>query len=45
MVIDVNVQINGGLIADIIFLTLCDYIGEPLLIPCRVFVPTANVPI
>ena len=27
---------------DIILLTLCDYIGEPFLIPCRAFVPTAS---
>ena len=44
MVIDVNVQCNGGLLPDIILLTLYDSIGEPFLIPCRVFVPTATVP-
>ena len=43
MVINVSVQCNGGLLPDIILLTLCDSIGT-LLIPCRVFVPTANVP-
>ena len=25
----INVQYNGGLLPDIILLTLCDYIGEP----------------
>ena len=29
MVIDVSVQCNGGLLPDIIMLTLCDSIGEP----------------
>ena len=29
MVINVSVQYNGGLLPDIIVLTLCDYIGEP----------------
>ena len=29
MVIDVSVQCNGGLLPDIILLTLCDSIGEP----------------
>ena len=29
MVIDVSVQYNGGLLPDIILLTLCDYIDEP----------------
>ena len=29
MVINVSVQYNGGLLPDIILLTLCDYIGEP----------------
>ena len=30
MAINVNVQCNGGLLPDIILLTLCDYIvGEP----------------
>ena len=28
MVINVSVQYNGGLLPDIIMLTLCDYIGE-----------------
>ena len=30
MVINVSVQYNGGLLPDIILLTLCGYIGEPL---------------
>ena len=29
MVINVSVQYNGGLLPDIILLTLCDSIGEP----------------
>ena len=29
MVINVSVQCNGGLLPDIILLTLCDFIGEP----------------
>ena len=29
MVINVSVQCNGGLLPDIILLTLCDSIGEP----------------
>ena len=29
MAISVSVQYNGGLLPDIILLTLCDYIGEP----------------
>ena len=29
MAINVSVQYNGGLLPDIILLTLCDYIGEP----------------
>ena len=29
MVINVNVQYNGGRLPDIILLTICDYIGEP----------------
>ena len=29
MVINVSVQYTGGLLPDIILLTLCDYIGEP----------------
>ena len=28
MVINASVQYNGGLLPDIILLTLCDYIGE-----------------
>ena len=31
MVINVSVQCNGGLLPDIILLTLCDSIGEPFL--------------
>ena len=30
MVINVSVQYNGGLLPDIILLTLCDSIGEPV---------------
>ena len=41
MVIDVSLQYNGGFLPEIILLTLCDNIGEPILIPCRVFVLTA----
>ena len=44
MVINVSVQYNGGLFPDIIMLTLCDDIGEPFLIACRAFVPTAKFP-
>ena len=44
MAIDVSVQYNGGFLPEIILLTQCDNIGEPFLIPCRVFVVTANVP-
>ena len=29
MVIKVSVQYNGGLLLEIILLTLCDYIGNP----------------
>ena len=29
MVINVSIQCNGGLLPDIILLTLCDSIGEP----------------
>ena len=29
MVINVSVQCNGGLLPDIMMLTLCDSIGEP----------------
>ena len=29
MAINVSVQYNGGLLPDIILLTLCNYIGEP----------------
>ena len=29
MVINISVQCNGGLLPDIILLTLCDSIGEP----------------
>ena len=29
MVINVTVQYNGGLLPDIILLSLCDYFGEP----------------
>ena len=29
MAINVSVQYNGGLLPEIILLTLCDYIGEP----------------
>ena len=28
MAINVSVQYNGGLLPDILLLTLCDYIGE-----------------
>ena len=28
MVINVNVQYNGGFLPEILLLTLCDYIGE-----------------
>ena len=41
----VSVQsVNGGLLHDIILLTLCNYIGEPFSYHVEVFVPTANVP-
>ena len=30
MVINISVQYNGGLLPDIILLTLCDSIGEPV---------------
>ena len=40
MVINVSVQYNGGFLPEIILLTLRDY---TILIPCRVFVLTANV--
>ena len=29
MVVNVNVQYDGGFLPEIIPLTLCDYIGEP----------------
>ena len=44
MVINVSVQYNGGLLPDIIMLTQYYFHRGTLLIPCRVFVPTANVP-
>ena len=43
MVINVvSVQYNRGLLPDIMLLTRCGYIGEPILIPRRVFRKNLN---
>ena len=44
MAINVSVQYNGGLLPDIILLTLCNYVREPFQYHVEIFVPTANVP-